>query len=145
MLSSADGKCHQGAGERNQSRKLGWKLTSRQLESVYLMADPESQTPWWWAWSASVAPYAVLLQLLVNNRISGDEFETLFLPLYKGDPTKWPQEIFVILDQLFYAVDDYNRDPELRDNDVDGNELKSRASLALAQLGKLAVNPGPNV
>ncbi|MGA8788852.1 MAG: colicin immunity domain-containing protein [Paenarthrobacter sp.] len=97
----------------------------------------ESDPPWWWTWDSSVAPYAVLLRLLVDDRITADEFEALFLPLYKGDSTKWPEEIYEILDQLFYAVDDYNRDPALRDNDVDEKELTSRATLALGELGKV--------
>jgi hypothetical protein len=92
-----------------------------------------------------VAPYRVLLGLLVNNRISADEFEALFLPLYKGDLTKWPEEIYKILNQLFYAVDDYNHDPDLRDNDVDETELRNRAALALRELGKLAVTSGPTL
>ncbi|MET3370145.1 colicin immunity domain-containing protein [Arthrobacter sp. M2012083] len=92
-----------------------------------------------------MAPYGVLLGLLVNNRVSADEFEALFLPLYKGDLTKWSEEIYKILDQLFYAVDDYNHDPDLRDNDVNENELRNRAALALRELRKLAVTPGPTV
>lgn len=102
------------------------------------MAITETETPWWCDWDPNVAPYAVLLQLLARNRITADEFETLFLSLYKNDSTKWPEEIYKVLDQLFYAVDDYNRDPLLRDNDVDENELRSRATLAFSELRKLA-------
>ncbi|WP_369745609.1 colicin immunity domain-containing protein [Paenarthrobacter sp. AMU7] len=97
----------------------------------------ESDTPWWWTWDSSVAQYAVLLRLLVDGRVTADEFEALFLPLYKGDRTKWSEEIYEILDQLFYTVDGYNRDPALRDNDVDEKELTSRATLALGELGKV--------
>ncbi|WP_369744485.1 colicin immunity domain-containing protein [Paenarthrobacter sp. AMU7] len=102
------------------------------------MAITETETPWWWDWDPNVAPYAVLLQLLARNRISADEFEVLFLPVYKNDSTKWPQETYRVLDQLFYAVDDYNRDPLLRDNDVDENELRSRAAQSFSELRKLA-------
>ncbi|WP_160147657.1 colicin immunity domain-containing protein [Arthrobacter sp. TS-15] len=113
-------------------------LAPVQEGNVVSVEISESKTPWWWDWDPSVAPYAVLLLLLAQSRISADEFETLFLPLYKSDSTKWPEEIYRVLDQLFYAVDDYNRDPILRDNDVDANQLRSRAALAFAELRKLA-------
>lgn len=98
----------------------------------------ETGTPWWWSWSPAVAPYAVLMRLFVDGRISADEFEVLFLPLYKGDSTRWSAEIYGILNGFFYAVDDYNRDPDLRGNEVDANELRRKAALVLQDLAKLA-------
>jgi hypothetical protein len=54
--------------------------------------------PWWSPWAAAIVPYAALLRLLIDGRVSGEEFEVAFLPLYKRDRTDWPPEIFDVLD-----------------------------------------------
>ena len=56
--------------------------------------------PWWSSWVGPVAPYAVLLRLFVDRRLTADEFELVFLRLYKLDPTAWPPELFDVLDTL---------------------------------------------
>lgn len=89
--------------------------------------------PWWLSWDPTVAPYAVLLRLFVDDRISPDELEVVFLRLYKADPTAWSDPIFDVLDRFFAEVDDYCPDPALRDgvHDLDGDELRRRAQIAL--------------
>ena len=66
---------------------------------------------WWSSWVAAAVPYAVLLRQLVDGRVSAEEFEVVFLPLYKRDTTDWPSEIFDVLDGFFADVDDFCADP----------------------------------
>lgn len=52
------------------------------------------------SWALVVAPYVVLLRLLIDGRVTGEEFEVVFLPLYKRDETDWPPEIFDVLGRI---------------------------------------------
>lgn len=87
----------------------------------------------------ALAPYAVLLRSFVDGRLSADEFETVFLPLYKNDGTAWPGPEFRILDTLFGDVDEYCGDDELRADvgGLDAGELAARAGRALRALEDL--------
>jgi hypothetical protein len=96
--------------------------------------------PWWSSWVAAVVPYAVLLRLLVDARVTGEEFEVVFLPLYKRDTTDWPSEIFDVLDGFFADVDDFCADPALRAEvgGIDEPELRRRAAATFDRLSALA-------
>ena len=95
---------------------------------------------WWSSWVPAVAPYAVLLRLFVVHRISADEFEVVFLRLYKSDATSWSPELFNVLDGLFADVDDYCPDPVLRGSvgGLDEEALRDRCTAALAKLQEFA-------
>lgn len=95
---------------------------------------------WWSHWSEPVAPYAVLLRSFIDGRLDADEFELLYLRMYKFDPSDWPPELFDVLDTLFGDVDAYCSDDELR-QDVGGlnaAELRQSARLAFSRLEQLA-------
>jgi Bacterial self-protective colicin-like immunity len=96
--------------------------------------------PWWSSWVAAVAPYAVLLRLFIDGRVTGEEFEVVFLPLYKKDATSWPPEIFDVLDGFFADVDDFCADPALRAevSGIDEDELRRRATIVYQRLAELA-------
>ena len=89
---------------------------------------------------ASLAPYAVLLRLLIDGRVTGEEFEGMFLPFYKNDATSWSTEIFDVLDGFFADVDDFCADPALRAEvgGLDEAELRRRAEIAFERLAELA-------
>jgi Bacterial self-protective colicin-like immunity len=95
---------------------------------------------WWSSWVPAVAPYAVLLRLFADGSISADEFEVVFLRLYKADSTDWSPDLFKVLDELFADVDDYCADPKLRQNvgGLDQEALRAKCKLALAELEDLA-------
>lgn len=95
---------------------------------------------WWSPWVAAVAPYAVLLRLLIDGRVSGEEFEVVFLPLYKRDTTDWSPEVFDVLDGCFADVDDFCADPALRaeTGGIDEAELRRRAAATFDRLSALA-------
>ncbi len=96
--------------------------------------------PWWSSWVGPVAPYAVLLRLFVDGRLAADEFEVVFLRLYKLDPTAWPPNLFDVLDGFFADVDAYCADDALRTEvgGIDADELKQRAAHTLSRLRELA-------
>jgi hypothetical protein len=95
---------------------------------------------WWSSWVPAVAPYAVLLRLFADGAMSADEFEVVFLRLYKADSTDWSPELFRVLDGLFADVDDYCSDPRLRQSvgGLDEEALRAKCTLALADLRNLA-------
>lgn len=81
--------------------------------------------------------YATLIRAYVAGRLSGAEFEDLFLQLFKNDLGGRPQSDHAVLEALFEEVDAYCADPELRLKTVDGigdEELKDAAREALARL-----------
>jgi hypothetical protein len=82
----------------------------------------------------------VLLRLLVDGRISGPEFEVVFLPLYKQDSTVWPSEFFDVLDSFFADVDRFCEDPLLRAqvDGIDESQLRELAAKTLERLSALA-------
>lgn len=95
---------------------------------------------WWSSWVPAVAPYAVLLRLFVSRAMSAEEFEVLFLKLYKSDDTQWPPELFGVLDALFADVDDFCADPELcaAVGGIDDESLRQCCDSALTALRELA-------
>lgn len=62
----------------------------------------------------ALAPYRDLLSAFTACVITAETFEDRFLAMYKADPTKWPDDVFDVLDRLFGEVDDYVADPSLR-------------------------------
>lgn len=95
---------------------------------------------WWSSWVATVVPYAVLISLLVDGRVTGEEFEVVFFTLYKNDSTSWSPEIFDVLDGFFADVDDFCADPMLltETGGMDEVELRRRAETTLRRLTELA-------
>lgn len=85
-------------------------------------------------------PYGVLVRLFVNRSISADEFEVVFLRLYKLDPTEWPPDLFDVLETLFADVDAYCANDAIRDDvgGLDAGQLRSRAASAFVRLEQLA-------
>ena len=96
----------------------------------------EGPDNWWESWLTTLAPYGVLMRAFVDGRVSAEEFELLFLRLYKQDATDWPPDVFDALDGLFGAVDDYCADPKLRakTDGIGEMELRDRAIATYEQL-----------
>ena len=85
-------------------------------------------------------PYGILVRLFVDGRITAEEFEVIFLRLYKADPTSWSGEVFDVLDRLFGDVDAFSGDERLRaaTDGIDAGELRHRATVAFRELERLA-------
>jgi hypothetical protein len=54
--------------------------------------------------------YRVLLVAFLDERLSDNELETIFFPLYSGDPTAWSAEAFETLQDVFAAIDEHDPD-----------------------------------
>jgi hypothetical protein len=84
----------------------------------------------------AVEPHRVLIEQFAAGDISADQFEEKYLAQYKADSTHWDSAVFDILDGLFFDVDDYVGDADLRAEagGLDRDELRARAQLALRKL-----------
>jgi hypothetical protein len=84
----------------------------------------------------ALLPYRQLLSAFTAGAITADAFEARFLEMYKSDPTKWPDDVFDVLDRLFAEVDDYVADPSLRlrVGGLSDDELRRCAEQAMRQL-----------
>ena len=60
------------------------------------------------------AKYKDLILSYVNRTISAEEFESAYLALFKHDSDQVLGAEFNILEKLFFAIDDFVADPELR-------------------------------
>lgn len=95
---------------------------------------------WWKAWAPKLSAYAILIRLLIDQRISAREFEALFLQLYQDDPTDWPVNVLDVLENLFADVDEFSTAQAARPASTERVEhlLRSRASEAFTRLSELA-------
>ncbi len=86
-----------------------------------------------------LGPYRQLLEGLVSETMTADEFETEFLRAYKDDPRACSDEVFDIIDGFFFEVDRYVGDPELRSRStsdaIGPDELRERARELLTRAG----------
>lgn len=57
------------------------------------------------SWERAVSRYVVLLAELVEGRLTADQVEADFEPLYVNDP--WPPELFEVLDRFFGDLEAY--------------------------------------
>jgi Bacterial self-protective colicin-like immunity len=98
--------------------------------------------PWWERekWSVDLVQYVILIRAFLENRLTGREFQLLYLSLFKSDSRHRPNEIFDILDALFADVDDYCYDDELRQRagGIDESQLRERAGSAEKRLAVVA-------
>jgi hypothetical protein len=80
--------------------------------------------------------YKELIFGFIDGRISAEEFQNTYLPLFKKDTSQVRSAEFEILDGLFADVDDYTADPELRKRagGLDDEELRTRAREAYRKL-----------
>lgn len=95
---------------------------------------------WWKAWAPKLSAYAILIRLLIDQRISAREFEALFLQLYQDDPTDWPVNVLDVLESLFADVDEFSTAQAARPASAESgeHELRKCASVAFQQLSELA-------
>ena len=76
-------------------------------------------------------PWRALIEAFVGERIDGPQFETAFLRLHR-DVVARGESVRFAVDQLFYEVDAFCADVELRtDQDIDEEQLRAAARQAL--------------
>jgi hypothetical protein len=80
----------------------------------------------------SLKPYLIISRALVEKRLTPQEFETVFLSVFRSEGDLFSEAITSALDRLFAEVDAYSPDPEVRDDDgLDDAGLISAVALFL--------------
>lgn len=80
--------------------------------------------------------YIQLIISFIDHKIPTEQFESSYLDLFKHDEEQVAGAEFDILEKLFFAVDDYVVDPELRSRvgGLGDEELRDRAQEAYRKL-----------
>lgn len=88
-------------------------------------------------WPPQLAGYAIVLRAFIEGRMTGNEFETLFLSV-EDDDNVHPRAVFGVLEGLFGHVDDYCPDDDIRRDvgGIDQEELRGAAREAFDELGR---------
>lgn len=63
--------------------------------------------------SVSTAKYILLLKYFLARQISQEEFQSAFFERFQNEPVGMDQSLFLLLDELFGALDCYTEDVEL--------------------------------
>ncbi|MBY3986904.1 hypothetical protein HQO84_14075 [Rhodococcus fascians] len=85
---------------------------------------------------AMLSHYRELIERFVKEKISADDFEGEYIRTFTNDESQVPGSEFIVLEQLFFDVDDYVSDPALRDSpeDLSGEQLRERAAATYSTL-----------
>jgi len=95
--------------------------------------------------TSSTLPYQKLVESFVEGKLSAVQFEAKYLRLFKHDTSR-SKEVYPILSNLFWAVEDFCVYPELRDeSDLDENQLLQAAEVALEALKQSEADPTTTV
>lgn len=83
-----------------------------------------------------IAGYIDLISRFEAGQITAPQFEREYLTRFKNDKVAYSDDVFEILNELFYAVDDYVENPAIRTSpeDLDEDQLRERAATALHNL-----------
>lgn len=68
----------------------------------------------WEAFAPPLWPYVALFHVVLQRRVTVQEFEVVFLAMYKNDPTSWTPSVFSVLESVFGAVDEFCENETLR-------------------------------
>lgn len=86
----------------------------------------------------SLDEHVDLMEAFLSGRLPVDRFERQYLDLYSSDATIRGDTIFRIIDDVFFAVDEYCGDPDLRgEYEIDEDQLRERVRAALRALADL--------
>lgn len=79
--------------------------------------------------------YVTLARAFVNSEISAAEFEDAYLTLFRNETKYIPKEFAGPINEIFYDVDAYVADPDLReDGDLDDKQLKDKVAVSTEKL-----------
>ncbi len=90
------------------------------------------------ALTPKLSAYSLLMRMVIEQRISAREFETLFLQLYQDDPSDWPIDVLDVLETLFADLDELFGQGDPANPGRASSELQRRAQVAHTQLSALA-------
>jgi len=82
-----------------------------------------------------LSPYINLIRSFLNGEIAVKEFERRYMRLFKDDNTKWSQDEYEVLNELFSDLDAFCANPRLRKpGDLDEPQLRKNSARALKKL-----------
>ncbi len=85
-----------------------------------------------------IQPYIDVVEKFIADQIDAQGFEKLFLELFKKDSTQFNEREYEILNNLFYDVEDFCANSDIRDDeDLDEKQLKTRSKKHLEKLRAL--------
>jgi hypothetical protein len=85
-----------------------------------------------------VAPYVVIVEGILSERMPMEELETAYLRTFLDDRTRWPEPIYLILNEIFLEVDAFFSDATDRGAFVmDEAELRGQVERSFAGLRQL--------
>jgi hypothetical protein len=90
--------------------------------------------------STAVQPLIALIEAFLGGAMDVRTFERRYLETdYICGHETWPDAEYEVLQELFWAVDAFVADPELRDSpeDLDEDQLRAEAARAIAALRAL--------
>ncbi|CAM2846561.1 MULTISPECIES: colicin immunity domain-containing protein [Vibrio] len=71
--------------------------------------------------------YTLLMSRFLSGQLTGAQFEERYLEMFKNESRPMPENVYQVLNSLFYCVDAYCSDPDLRDDDdLDDSLLLAR-------------------
>lgn len=84
----------------------------------------------------SALPFLELTRQFVDGKLTGLEFETEYLALSRSRKGRLPDDVVKPIHELFYDIDEYVADPELRARagGLDDEQLLASAKTALRLL-----------
>lgn len=78
------------------------------------------------------------MEAFSSGRSPTETFERQYLDLFKSDTAFRAPAIFNAVEDVFFAVDEYCGDPDLRgEYDIDEDQLRDRVRAALRSLAEL--------
>ncbi len=93
---------------------------------------------WKYNMKPTILPYETLINSFIQEQLSATQFEIEYLKLFEYDKTDFTETEYNILNTLFWAVENFCSNPELRDqDDLDENQLRDAAKVALQTLTNL--------
>ncbi|MGK5441388.1 colicin immunity domain-containing protein [Micromonospora sp. URMC 105] len=93
---------------------------------------------WWEATGLSPSVYAHLavIRAFVDGRLTAREFEVAYLNLFKHDPNLHDKAVMRPLEWLFFEVDEFVADPDLRAR-AGGSDEETLRRVAAETLARL--------
>jgi hypothetical protein len=88
-----------------------------------------------------LSSYVALLDQFVASEVTAEQFDLEYLRMFLGDHRMFGDPWYPVLNDLFYACEDYVIQPELRTEpgDLDEAQLLDAARTARARLAALGV------
>lgn len=87
---------------------------------------------------SDVQAYVDLARAFLRGDLSATGYETAFFELFRRQDFVLPPDLFAVVQELFFAAEDYMEDDHLRDaGELDASGLRSRVASVEPRLAEL--------